>query len=417
MTATAQPILEGIVAGRYRVSKLLGMGGMGAVYLAEKVALRKQVALKVLLAEFARDPAIVARFEREAISAASIKHPNVVEVFDFGRLDDGSFYLEMEFLQGNDLRDEIARHRVLEPPRAVQIARVICRALAAAHSNNIVHRDMKPENVFLQRTLDGEEVVKVVDFGIAQLRGRKEVPESENERRLTRTGSVFGTPEYMSPEQASGQHVDLRTDVYALGIILYKMLTGSVPFTSDTMWRVLGMHVEAPVPLMRSFYPELLISPELEAIVRRALEKQPEARFPSMLAFAQALSETPEARARDSHISVRPSAARIRDSAEAAAAVQILSADAPLAASRAAASTKKQRLVIFGALVLVGLAVLVALFAQRNTQTAARPAIAPAPPEARATGAPSAASPAPRSAHQLCESMKDGIRRVGQCTE
>ncbi|HYQ43754.1 MAG TPA: protein kinase [Polyangiaceae bacterium] len=423
MTGAAEPILEGIVAGRYRVIKLLGRGGMGAVYLAEKLALRKQVALKVLLAEHASEPSIMARFEREAISAASIKHPNVVEVFDFGRLADGACYLEMEFLEGNDLREEIARHGVLEPSRAVQIALVICRALAAAHANGIVHRDLKPENVFIQRAVDGEEIVKVVDFGIAQLKSGHGLAEGASERRLTRTGSVFGTPEYMSPEQASGKHVDLRADVYALGIILYKMLTGSVPFTGDTLWSVLGKQVEAPVPQLRSFYPELTISPELEALVLRALEKQPEARFPSMLEFAQALSATPEARARVSHISVRPSTS---DAGDSAGVVQLESAAPPLTAARteaAVSSAKNSRALLFGTAALVALAVVLALFARYEQRTgpstaaaspSPRPSIAPGAAERRAVDMPSEADSA-SSTPPLCESTKDGIRVVSPC--
>jgi len=296
MTASGDPLIGTTVAGRYRVIKLLGEGGMGAVYLAEHVAIEKKIALKVLHAEYASKGDIVTRFQQEAISASRIKHPNVLEVFDFGQLDTGAFYLAMEFLEGNDLADEIQRHHVLDPGRGLRFALQICRALAAAHAKGVVHRDMKPENVFLQRTPDGEEIVKIVDFGIAQLRTNEEAAAGAKQRRLTRTGMIFGTPEYMSPEQAGGRHADLRADVYAVGIILYEMFTGAVPFTGETFLGVLAKHLNETAPPMSAVYPELGISPELEAVIGRALEKSPDARFQSMSELSQALSGTPEGR-------------------------------------------------------------------------------------------------------------------------
>jgi len=294
--ASGDSLIGSTVAGRYRVIKLLGEGGMGAVYLAEHVAIEKKVALKVLHAEYASKGDIVTRFQQEAISASRIKHPNVLEVFDFGQLESGAFYLAMEFLEGNDLADEIQRHHVLEPARGLRFAQQICRALAAAHAKGVVHRDMKPENVFLLRTTDGEEVVKIVDFGIAQLRTNEEAAASSKQRRLTRTGMIFGTPEYMSPEQAGGKHADQRADIYAVGIILYEMFTGAVPFTGDTFLGVLAKHLNDTAPPMSAVYPELGISPELQRVIQRALAKRPEERFQSMSELSQALGTTPEGR-------------------------------------------------------------------------------------------------------------------------
>ncbi len=283
-----------LAAGRYRVIKPLGEGGMGQVYLAEHVAIEKRVALKVLRAEYATKGEIVTRFQQEAISASRIKHPNVLDVFDFGQLDNGCFYLAMEFLEGCDLADEISRRRVLDAATGIRVSMQICRALAAAHVNGVVHRDMKPENVFLQRTADGEEIVKIVDFGIAQLRSKDDAPV-ETKRRLTRTGMIFGTPEYMAPEQASGKHADLRADIYAVGIMMYEMFTGAVPFTGETFLGVLTKHLnEIPTP-MNVVYPELAISPQLQAVIMRALEKEPANRYQSMLELAQAISSTPDA--------------------------------------------------------------------------------------------------------------------------
>jgi eukaryotic-like serine/threonine-protein kinase len=293
---SGDPLVGMTVAGRYKVIKLLGEGGMGQVYLAEHFAIEKRVALKVLRAEYAHKGDIVTRFQQEAISASRIKHPNVLDVFDFGQLENGCFYLAMEFLDGNDLADELQRSRVLSPPRALPIAMQICRALAAAHAKGVVHRDMKPENVFLQRTADGEEIVKIVDFGIAQLKPTNEEAQAEStkHRRLTKTGMIFGTPEYMAPEQASGKHADLRCDIYAVGIILFELFTGTVPFTGETFLGVLTKHLNDVPPSMRAVYPDVQISQELEGVVLRALAKDPTHRFQSMNEFAQALASTPE---------------------------------------------------------------------------------------------------------------------------
>jgi eukaryotic-like serine/threonine-protein kinase len=292
---SGDPLLGTTVAGRYKVIKLLGEGGMGQVYLAEHTAIEKRIALKVLRAEYAHKGEIVTRFQQEAISASRIKHPNVLDVFDFGQLENGCFYLAMEFLEGNDLADELQRSRVLTAPRALPIAMQICRALSVAHSKGVVHRDMKPENVFLQRTGDGEEIVKIVDFGIAQLKpSNEEAAAASTHRRLTRTGMIFGTPEYMAPEQASGKHADLRCDIYAVGIILFELFTGSVPFTGETFLGVLTKHLNEMPPAMRSVYPDLQLSPELEGIVARALAKDPLQRYQTMNELAAALASTPE---------------------------------------------------------------------------------------------------------------------------
>jgi serine/threonine-protein kinase len=296
MTELNDPMIGTLAAGRYRIIKQLGEGGMGKVYLAEHIAIEKRVALKVLRAEYATKGEIVKRFQQEAISASRIKHPNVLDVFDFGQLENGCFYLAMEFLAGNDLADEITRRRVLDPATGIRVSMQICRALAAAHANGVVHRDMKPENVFLQRTADGEEIVKIVDFGIAQLRSKDDAV-TETKRRLTRTGMIFGTPEYMAPEQASGKHADLRADIYAVGIIMYEIFTGAVPFTGETFLGVLTKHLNEAPPHMTTVYPELAISAELQNVIMRALMKDPSVRYQSMLEFAQAISNTPDAAA------------------------------------------------------------------------------------------------------------------------
>ncbi len=286
-----------IVAGKYRLLAMIGEGGMGVVYLAEHSLIEKRVALKVLRAEYSTKPELVSRFQQEAISASRIKHPNVLDVFDFGQLEDGSFFLAMEYLSGRDLAGELTESGTIAPDRAVRIALQMCRALAAAHARGVVHRDLKPENVFLHLTEDADEVVKIVDFGIAQLKGKEEKEEGAvRRRRLTRTGMIFGTPEYMSPEQAKGISVDLRSDIYGLGVILYEMVTGAVPFTGTTFMAVLTAHMTQPVPPIRAIAPDTLISNELELAIMRSLEKTPEKRFQSMRELASVLQKAPEGR-------------------------------------------------------------------------------------------------------------------------
>ncbi|MGC4069644.1 MAG: serine/threonine-protein kinase [Polyangiaceae bacterium] len=195
------------------------------------------------------------------------------------------------------LAAELSDNTTVAPERAVRIALQMARALASAHARGVVHRDLKPENVFLHRTEEGDEVVKIVDFGIAQLKGKDETENgTERRRRLTRTGMIFGTPEYMSPEQAAGLNVDLRADIYATGVMLYEMFTGAVPFTGTSFMAVLSAHLTQPIPPMRKYSPELDISAELEACVMRALEKNPDARFQSMRELASGLQQAPEGR-------------------------------------------------------------------------------------------------------------------------
>src|SRR5262249_46679923 len=203
-----------------------------------------------------------------------IKHPNVVDVFDLGQLADGRFYIAMDLLEGRDLGQVISSGGPLQPARAVNIALQICRALNAAHQSGIVHRDLKPENIFLHRTSDGDEIVKIVDFGLAHLlaQGADRTPaprepstpdderdKDSSERKLTRVGTVFGTPEYMAPEQAEGVHIDHRADIYAAGIIFYKMLTGKVPFTGKSFLEIITKHVSEEPPRMTKVNPELAI--------------------------------------------------------------------------------------------------------------------------------------------------------------
>lgn len=297
--ADSPPQLVGqLISGRYRVLDTIGTGGMGQVYLAEHVAIQKRVALKVLHPEYSSKHEIVERFRQEAISASRIKHPNVLEIFDYGELENGCSFIVMELLEGRDLGHALEQDGPLSPPAAVEVLLQICRALEAAHTSGVVHRDLKPDNVFLQKQEDGAALVKIVDFGIASLRSQEQAAEREQaapKRRLTKTGMIFGTPEYMAPEQAQGRPVDRRSDVYAAGVILFETLTGAVPFTGETFLEVLNKHVMFPVPRLADVNSDVSVSEALEAAVQQALAKDPAMRFGSMREFAEALLHTPEA--------------------------------------------------------------------------------------------------------------------------
>jgi eukaryotic-like serine/threonine-protein kinase len=254
-----------VLGGRYELDSTLGRGGMAEVYLGTDRVLGRQIAVKVLGSQFSKDSSFVTRFRREAQSAAALNHPNVVSVFDTGS-DDGTHFIVMEYVQGKTLSQVIRESGPLMPERAVEIALAVAEALAFAHRNSIIHRDIKPGNVMLTPSGD----VKVMDFGIA----RATTSES-----LTQTATVLGTATYFSPEQAQGEAVDARSDVYSLGCVLYEMLTGHPPFSAETPVAVAYKHVkEEPVPPSR-LNPD--VPPDLDAIVLKCLAKNPANRYQS----------------------------------------------------------------------------------------------------------------------------------------
>jgi serine/threonine-protein kinase len=270
----------------FQILRMLGEGGMGAVYEAVHPTLRKRVAIKVLRPELAVDGAVVQRFFNEARAASSIRHPNIIEVIDLGQLPDGVPYLMMELLEGESLAQLLAREGPLAIERAVDLALQAARALAAAHCKGIVHRDLKPDNLFLipDPASPGHQLVKVLDFGIAKLLGDLSATSVD-----TVAGTVFGTPPYMSPEQCRGKAaaLDQRSDVYSLGIILYEMLCGKPPFSGDGLGDVMMMHLTAePLPAGR-LRPDL--PPALEEVISTALAKQPVDRFATMSELSAAL--------------------------------------------------------------------------------------------------------------------------------
>jgi len=286
------PMINSVLMGRYTITKKLGEGGMGAVYLATHNILEKQVALKVLHGEFARKPDLVERFMQEAKSASRIRHENVIDISDFGATPEGMVFFAMELLKGHDLHDEVARARVaghlLPWSRTKKIFLQICGALSAAHAKGIVHRDLKPENVYLVEFLGDPDFVKLLDFGIAKLTEASE----DGGRKLTKTGMLFGTPEYMSPEQARGENVDHRVDIYAMGCILFQLVTNRVPFEADNFMGVLSMHLTEPPPsIAPEVFDQIGAPRELAAVIDRALEKDRNARYQTIDDLANAVRD------------------------------------------------------------------------------------------------------------------------------
>jgi serine/threonine protein kinase/tetratricopeptide (TPR) repeat protein len=267
----ADALVGRVIADAYVIQELVGIGGMGRVYRAEQRALGRMVAVKVVHRHLLGDKDSVARFYTEARAASSLNHPNSVSIFDFGRTDDGMLYLVMEFLRGRDLARVAQAEAPLSFPRIVDLALGVLGALSEAHARGVVHRDLKPENIIIERPRSGGDLVKVVDFGLAKIRG---VEPAEAAR-----GLVAGTPDYMAPEQARALEVDGRGDLYALGIVLFELLTGRLPFTDDTPSKVMMRQVVDPVPDPRAAAPYRGIPDSLAEAVIRVLQKDPGARF------------------------------------------------------------------------------------------------------------------------------------------
>ncbi|MBX3248816.1 MAG: DUF2378 family protein [Myxococcales bacterium] len=280
---TTGPALVGrVIAGRYRIRGLLGEGGMGAVYEAEHLAVGRRVALKRLHPELATDASSVSRFQREARAAGATGHEHVVDVLDLGFAEDGAPYLVMELLAGESLAQRLARQRLLPSDRAASIAGQVLSALEAVHALDVIHRDLKPDNIFLTRRGGRSDYVKVLDFGVSKMAADSKDP------KLTRTGMMVGTPHYMSPEQARGvRQLDHRVDLYAVGVILFECLAGQLPFHADNYHALLQSILAREAPSLVTLVPT--IDPKLAAVVARALAKRPEDRYPDARAMWEAL--------------------------------------------------------------------------------------------------------------------------------
>lgn len=271
--------------GQYHLKELIGKGGMGEVYLAEHTLMKRPCAIKLIRPEKAGDPTVLARFEREVRASAKLSHWNSIDIFDYGRADDGAFYYVMEYLPGMSLQDLVAKHGALSPERVIYLLRQVCDALEEAHGAGIIHRDIKPANIFAAQRGGFYDVAKLLDFGLA-----KPLETESQDANLTQTGTVTGSPLFMSPEQATGDsEPDARSDIYSLGAVMYFLLTGKPPFEHEKPLKVLIAHATEP-PLapreLKSAVPE-----DLEQVVLRCLAKQPNQRYQTAFELAAALTE------------------------------------------------------------------------------------------------------------------------------
>ncbi|HYO91511.1 MAG TPA: serine/threonine-protein kinase, partial [Pyrinomonadaceae bacterium] len=273
-----------LIAEKYRLDRLLGRGGMGAVYEGTHVDLDRPVAIKLLLPDFTADPEALERFRREARAAARLNHPNVADTYDYGSLPEGGAYIVMELIDGDTLREHMDAVGQLPFSEAIRIARQVTNGVEAAHRSNITHRDLKPSNIILTRDHDGHMLAKVVDFSVAKL---KEGTTSGT--ALTATGSLIGTPRYMAPEQCADNKTDARSDIYSLGVILYEMIAGRAPFEGPTTTAVAIKHIQTPPPPVEEFRPDTPAA--LRGLIEQSLAKSPSERPQTAQEFAARLDE------------------------------------------------------------------------------------------------------------------------------
>lgn len=302
-----------ILSGQFKVLERVGSGGMGAVYRAHQPSMDRAVAVKILHSKFTNRKDLVSRFRREARAMSHLTHPNTAKVYLYGQLEDNACYIVMEYLEGRNLGQLVRQEGPLDPVRAVAILIQACGALEEAHQKGIIHRDLKPENIFLCKQGGIEDFAKVLDFGLAKVTEREMQPGS---LILTQEGMVFGTPEFMSPEQAQGKTLDARSDVYSLAVILYELLTGKLPFDARSPMEFITLHVQASPIRLGIRAPDRSFPPGLEDVLLKAMAKRPEDRHQSAAEFAASLAAVvPEG-------SVREALAALPDSALALAATQ-----------------------------------------------------------------------------------------------
>jgi len=289
------PRIGDVLDSRYRITGVLGSGGMGCVYLAEHVSIQRPLALKLLHPEVEEIAEVTRRFEREAFAIGRVDHPNCVNVSDFGKLDDGTFYMVLELLDGVLLSDLLDRRVRLDWKRVLHIGRHVLSALDYAHGAGIIHRDIKPENVILVQQDGDRDFAKILDFGIAKLHDDAK-PDADtglltNDAKLTQHGVTIGTPTYIAPEQAYGQPIDGRADLYSLSIMLYEMITGVPPFDADEVGTLLRMHVSSAVPTFEEMASEVDVPEAVEALIRHGLEKKADDRIGSAQAYIDRIDE------------------------------------------------------------------------------------------------------------------------------
>jgi len=276
------------IAGQFKIVERIGSGGMGAVYKAEQPEMNRFVAIKILHSRYITRADLVSRFRREARAMSQLSHPNTARVFLYGQLEDGACYFVMEHMEGRNLAQSVRAEGPMQPIRAVDIMIQVCGALEEAHQAGIIHRDLKPENVFLTAQGGISDFPKVLDFGLAKVTERQMRPGS---LILTQQGMVFGTPEFMSPEQARGEELDARSDIYSLGIILYEMLTGKLPFDAKQPMEYINRHIHATPIALAERAPDRKFPSGLGDVIMKALAKKREDRYESAMSFGQALRD------------------------------------------------------------------------------------------------------------------------------
>jgi len=281
-TGATTDLVGAVIAERYHVLEKLGEGGMGQVYLAEHVKMGRRSAVKVMNASMAHDANAIGRFNREASNASRIDHPNVAAIYDFGETPDGLVYLAMQYVEGKTLTQIMQAEGPMPPARAAEIIRQAAEGLDAAHDLGIVHRDLKPDNIMVAKDRDGLDCVKVVDFGIAKAAG-------STAQKVTRTGIVVGTPEYMSPEQIAGEEVDARSDLYSLALVAFNLITGDLPFPAESTQTSMVMRLTERARSLAEVRPDIAWPAELQAVMSRALERQPDRRYATTREFGRAL--------------------------------------------------------------------------------------------------------------------------------
>lgn len=275
-------LVGSVIAERYHIMKKLGEGGMGQVYLAEHVKMGRKSAVKVMNPGMVKDVDAIARFNREAANASRINHPNVCGIYDFGETPEGIIYLAMEFIEGQSLTSLIASQGALPPMRAAEITRQTAEALGVAHDMGIVHRDLKPDNIMIARTRDGGDLVKVVDFGIAKATGNES-------QKVTKTGLVVGTPEFMSPEQLAGDPLDGRSDLYSLALVSFNMFTGRLPFPGETSQETMIMRLTDHPKTLAEMKPDVAWPADVQVAFDKALARNASDRFQTAPEFGRAL--------------------------------------------------------------------------------------------------------------------------------
>ena len=382
-----------VLADRYHVVRKLGEGGMGQVYLAEHVKMGRKSAIKVMSPSMVHDPDAVARFNREAANASRISHPNVCAVYDFGETPEGLIYLAMEFIEGEPLTELLAREGELPVARAGAIFLQVADALQAAHDLGIVHRDLKPDNVMLSRGRDGTDIVKVVDFGIAKMVGGRD------NQKVTKTGLVVGTPEFMSPEQLAGDPVDGRSDLYALALVFFKMLTGELPFAGTTAQDTMVQRLTDEPARLAEVRPDLRFPPGLQVTLDTALARSPGDRYQSTAKFANDVAAVLGLQ-RGARLSPVPPTRR---DSELDAKTELLRRSAAMPSARRPPPRRKRRLapIVVGAVVVLGgVGAALALrggskAVDRRARADTTPRVAVIPPRDTTASPPAAPPPSP----------------------